>query len=164
MTQLVTKLMPAGLGDMVSGSPMLTGDAKAADPAAQKGLLDVELDDAISMHLVFASEGDDVNDYTEGPVAGLPALLVPFYTNDTPLRGDPRLVNFWKALLSADEYFGFQDAMRGLASAGKLDARSALATLQRFFPRFPGDHMGVLAEQPGKPSLLDYLTKTLPFD
>ena len=50
--------------------------------------------------------------------------------------------------------------LRRLAQSDRLDERAARAAMARQFPRFPGDHQGVIAEQP-RHGLLDHLSETL---
>ncbi len=154
--------MPNGLEDMRAESNMFRGDPDAKDDAARAGLLNVVLPENVSVDLVFAEEGDQVHDYTEGKLAPLADNLVDYYTHETPIRGDRQLVNFWRALISADRYFAFQDEMRGLAGEGRLDAAAVRAGLARHFPRFSGDHTGIIHERgQGLRSFLDYLDERL---
>jgi hypothetical protein len=100
--------------------------------------------------------------YTQDVLAQLPARLVDYYAQETPVRGDPRLVNDWLAMISAEAYWDFHDQMTQLADAQQLDAKSALAALEQHYPRFPGDHVGVIREHAGQFSFIDYLKQRLP--
>jgi hypothetical protein len=141
---------------------MFQGDPNAKDPATRAGLYGIELPDHFSVEVVFAVEGDEVLDYTQDVLAQLPARLVDYYEQETPVRGDPRLVNYWHALIAAEAYWDFQDQMHQLADAQQLDAKSALAALEKYYPRFPGDHVGVIREHAGQFSFIDYLKQRLP--
>jgi hypothetical protein len=141
--------LPAGMQDMRAASPMFAA------------LYAPELPDNVEVQLVFAEAGDEVLDYTEGVLAQLADQLVGLYTNDQPVTGDLRLVNFWKALISATVYEPFEEGLRQLADAGRLDSAAVQAALLRDYPRFPGDHLGVLGEHPGQRSLLDFLDGVL---
>jgi hypothetical protein len=151
--------LPNGLDDMRALSAMFQGEPSSPDPTARPGLLDVSLPDNLTVALVFAQQGDDILDYTEGCLAVLPALLVSHFCDDVPVRGEPRLMNFWKALLSSEQYDGFAEEMRSLADANKLERSVALSVLGRHYPRFPGDHSGVLQEHSGGHGLLDWLER-----
>ena len=155
--------MADGLEDMRAESAMFAGDPDSSDPAARAGLLNVTLPENVSVDMVAAERGGDVLDYTEGVLADLPAKLVEHYKTDEPVRGDPRLVNYYHAILASDDYFEFQDEMRDLADQGKLTPAAVRAGLEKYYPRFPGDHSGIVREQPGagKPSFLDYLSAKL---
>jgi pimeloyl-ACP methyl ester carboxylesterase len=153
--------MPAGLTDMRGQSAMFAGDPKSSDPAARAGLLNVELPDNVETHLVFAQQGNEILHYGEGFLAPLASDLVGLYRDDKPVSGEPRLMNYWKAILSSSDYDAFADEMRDLADAGKLDENAVNSALSRYYPTFPGDHTGLLAEHPGERSFLDYLTDEL---
>jgi hypothetical protein len=66
-------------------------------------------------------------------------------------------MNFWRAILASSQYFDFQDEMRALADRGTLSEAALFRGLERHFPRFPGDHDGMLR---GK-AFLDYLDGVL---
>jgi pimeloyl-ACP methyl ester carboxylesterase len=161
MMSMTRVFLPAGLDDMRALSAMFQGDPGSADPAAQAGLYGVDLPDHFSVDVAFAAEGDEVLDYTQDVLAELPARLVDYYREEKPVRGDARLVNFWRALISADAYWDFQERARALADEGRLDAAGALAALQEFYPRFPGDHVGILREHSGQFSFIDHLAAKL---
>jgi len=95
MMEMVRVFLPAGLDDMRALSAMFQGDHQ------HPGLYGIELPDHFSIDVVFAQEGNAVLDYTEDVLQQLPAKLAEYYLDETPVRGDPRLVNYWKALISA---------------------------------------------------------------
>jgi hypothetical protein len=161
MMNVARLFLPPGLDDMRAESAMFQGDPGSPDPAAHAGLYGVELPDHFSIEVAFAAASEEVFDYTEDVLAQLPAKLVDYYLKETPVRGDPRLMNFWRALLSAEPYWDLQEAARELADAGRLDAGSMLSLLERNYPRFPGDHLGVLREHAGQFSFIDYLAGEL---
>jgi hypothetical protein len=161
LMSLARLLLPEGLDDMRARSAMFAGDPASTDPVARAGLLQVDLPDNVEITLAFAAQGDDILNYTRGCLAVLPDLLVSHFCDDLPVRGEPRVMNFWRALLSSSQYDAFADEMRDLGDARKLDRPTALAVLQRHFPLFPGDHMGILAEHPGSRSFLDFLDTQL---
>jgi hypothetical protein len=99
--------------------------------------------------------------FASGPLSALPAKLVQYYTTETPVRGDQRLVNYFRALIASEQYFGFQEAMRQAADAGRLDERLALQLLHRHFATFAGDHDSLLLAQRAQPSAMDYLQAQL---
>jgi hypothetical protein len=142
--------LAAGLQDMRARSPMF------------ETLYATALPESVALTLVFAEQGSDVLDYTEPPLDQLAARLDAHFANDAPVAGEPRLANFWKALLSSDQYDHFADELRDLSDANQLHATEVREALLRHYPRFPGDHVGVLREQPGHPSFLDWLTAELP--
>jgi pimeloyl-ACP methyl ester carboxylesterase len=141
--------MPAGLGDMRAKSPMYAG-----------GLLKKPLGDNVDMELVFAREGSAALDYTEPPVSELPGKLAAYYASETPVRGEARVMNFWQALIWSSEYWPLQEELRAKADAGRLDEAAVKEALLRRYPRFPGDHTGVLRAS-GPDSLLEHLAAEL---
>jgi pimeloyl-ACP methyl ester carboxylesterase len=158
---LVRVFMPDGLEDMRARSGMFQGDPSSPDPALRAGLLRVPLPEVVSVSLVFAESGSEVSDYTEGLVADLPTKMATYYNDGTAVDGDPQLVNFYDALRSAAVYPALDAELRAAAARGALDGNAVLDTLLRYYPKFPGDHMGILAEHPGQRSLLDYLASEL---
>jgi hypothetical protein len=157
----VRPFMPDGLEDMRARSDLFQGNPSDPDPAGRVPLCKPVLPGSVTIDLCFAQQGDEVHDWTEAELRPLPALLVEHYTKDVPVRGDPRLVNFWRALVDSSAYFALQDELSARADLGKLDEPTVKAALLRAFPRFPGDHMGVLVEHPGERSMLDWLSEKL---
>ena len=153
---LVRPLLADGLDEMRARSRLFEGDPGSHDPADRVGLLDVHLPDNVEIAIVSAQDGAKVLDYSKGELTALPQKLVDYYRHETPVRGQPRLLNYWKALLWSQPYSAFQDEMHTLADSGRLDAVAARVALERHFPRFPGDHEGVLRRS-GEASLLDHL-------
>lgn len=160
---LARPFIPDGLEDMRAQSALFVGDAEATAAIDRVGLCRAPLHDAISLHLVFAEEGEDVFDYSEGPIAPLAAHLEALYRTETPLpiSDNPRLRNFWHAIVSSEQYFAFQDHLRGLADAAKLDINGVDTALRRFYPRFAGSHVSVISMAPGEPRFIDYLKQQL---
>lgn len=138
-----------GLEDLRAESELFIGDPRSSHDVLRLGLLRYQLAGNVRTHLYFAQEGDEVHDYTEGVLAQLSEQLAAYYTSNTPLRGDPRLRNFWHALIDTHGYFDFQAELRDLADAGRLDSAAVRHALLRYFPKLSGDHSGVLrARQP----------------
>jgi hypothetical protein len=161
LMEAVRLFLPAGLDDMRARSAMFQGDPASSDAAARAGLYGVDLPDHFSIDVAFAVDGNEVLDYTQGVLAQLPSKLAAYYNSETPVRGDPRIINFWRALLDADAYWDFQDAARQLADAKQLDEKSLLGLLEKYYPRFPGDHAGVVREHAGQYSFIDHLADKL---
>jgi pimeloyl-ACP methyl ester carboxylesterase len=153
--------IPDALEDMRARSAMFQGDPKSKDPAAREGLLNGILPTNVEVEVVFAQEGTDIWDYTEGPLVQLAPKLQAYFTDETPVRGDPWLVNFWNALIQARAYIPFQEELRALGDKRMLVTGHVRAALLKHYPRFPGDHVGVLKEHPGQRSALDWLCEQL---
>jgi hypothetical protein len=51
--------------------------------------------------------------------------------------------------------------LKELLAAGQLTSAATLDTYAEFYPEYPGDHTGMLAEHPGQPSYLDALSAEL---
>lgn len=155
--------LPDGLEDMRAESTLFRGDPSASDPAARAPLLEPILPANIAIDLVFAAEGGDIQDYTEGPLAELPQKIADYHRDELrhPIRGDARLMNFWRAIISSSRYVAFQSDLEEIDRRGRLDAAAVRAALARHFPRFPGDHSGVLGPQPAGGALLDWLPRAL---
>lgn len=160
---LARPLLPDGIEDLRAESVLFLGDPGSALVPLRAGLLHYPLPQNVHVYLYFAQQGGEVLDYTEGLLAQLGARLVDYYRASRPLPADQRLRNFWHALISADSYFGFQEELRGLADAGRLDAAAVRRALLRHFPRFPGDHQGVLRASRGArgPQLCTRLLQSL---
>jgi hypothetical protein len=159
LMDIARPFMPDGLEDMRALSGMFQGDPTSGDPALRAGLLNVPLPSTVDIVPVFAQAGDLVLDYTEGVVAELPWKMAALYAQGTPVDGEPKLVNFWKAIRSARAYAALDADLRALGAS--VDAAAVREALLRHYPRFPGDHTGVLAEHPGERSLLDFLAEEL---
>lgn len=148
MMSFARPFLPAGLRDMRAASPMF------------HHLYSVELPETVSLHLVFADRRSEVMDYTDPPVSELVDKLADYYSYDTQIIGEPMVINFWKALLSSDAYAGCQEEMRRNADAGMLDAAQVDTILRRWYPKFLGDHIGVLHEH-DEGGFIDYLEQRL---
>ena len=155
---LVRPLLPDGLEDMRARSSLFVGDPGSEDATERAGLFGVALPDSVVIDLVFAARGAQVLDYTEGVLAQLPAAIAAWYAHDQPVRGEQRIVNYWRALLSSSNFAAFREELEPLARAGRLEAAAVSLALARHFPRFAGDHVSVLAAGSG---LIDHLAVTL---
>lgn len=155
--------LPDGIEDLRAESELFIGEPRGSHAALRLGLLRYPLAANVRVHLYFAQDGDEVHDYTEGVIAQLSERVAAYYQSHTPLRGDPRLQNFWHALIGTHGYFAFQEELRGLADAGRLDPEAVRSALLRYFPKFSGDHSGVLSARPdsAEPSLFSQLLPTL---
>ena len=149
--------MPDALEDMRARSAMFQGDPKSKDPVARVGLLQVVPPSNLTIDLAFAQEGKDIHDYTEAELVPYAQLLAGYFLRESKIGPDPMVINFHRALVQSSAWFPFQDAMRAQADRGSLEAAAVRAGLERFFPRFPGDHTGVLREQSRKPTFLDWM-------
>ncbi|HNN90925.1 MAG TPA: hypothetical protein PKI03_01600 [Pseudomonadota bacterium] len=153
--------MPDGLEDMRACSRLFVGSAATAERRSADGLNSLSLPDHFAVRLLFAQERGVVLRWDEGPLAPLASRLVALYRNDIPVRGGVRLMNVWRALLSSEQYFGFQEEMRQLADEGALDEVRALRVLRKHFPSFAGDHNSVLQAKAGGLGVGDYLLAQL---
>lgn len=130
-------------------------ELRARSPLLRDGFLLERVADNASVELVFASEGIAALDYTQGALRSLPERLARYYRTGEPVRGGPRLMNFWHALLWSSQYAPFQERLRARAASGGLDAAAVSAALSEHFPRFPGGHTAVLSS----PELLGYIDR-----
>ena len=155
--------LPDGVEDMRAESLLFIGDQHSASAVLRAGLLRYQLPLTVRVHLYFAQEGDEVHDYTEGLLSQLTERVTAYYASHTSMRGSPQLQNFWLALVSSHSYFAFQDELRGLADLGRLSPSAVRSALLRYYPRLPGDHSGILREQPDakQPTLLSSLLPML---
>ncbi len=128
--------MPDGFEDMRGESEMF------------RGLFSPELPDNVSIDLVFAQGGHDIADYTETFLKPLARSLVGLYQDDQPVRGEPKLMNFWSALLDSSQYHAFAEEARDLGDRRQLDETKVVRLLERHFPRFQGAHTSVLNGRP----------------
>ncbi len=148
--------LPDGIEDMRAESLLFLGNPQSPNPALRTGLLRYQLPDTVRIHMYFAQEGDEVHDYTEGLLSELSERVANYYASHTLMRSSPQIHNFWMAIISSHSYYAFQDELRGMADAGQLTPAVVRSALLRYFPRLPGDHSGVLHEQPStsSPTLL----------
>jgi len=155
--------LPDGIEDMRAESQLFVGDPQSPSAALRAGLLRYQLPSTVHVHLYFAQEGDEVHDYTEGLLSQLTERVTAYYASHASMRGSPQLQNFWLALISSHSYFAFQDELRGLADLGRLSPSAVRSALLRYYPRLPGDHSGILREQPDskQPTLLTSLLPML---
>lgn len=153
--------LPDGIEDLRAESELFIGEPNSRHAALRLGLLRYPLGPNVRIHLYFAQEGDEVHDYTEGVLAELSERVAAYYRFNTPLRGDPRLQNFWHALISSHGYFAFQEELRRLADVGRLDSSGVHRALLRYFPRLSGNHSGVL-RAPESSGALTLFSKLLP--
>lgn len=159
LMRVARPFLAPGLEELRAESALFLGDDREGH--SPRGLLRTLLPSQIEIKLVFAQEGAEVMDYTEGVLQQLVPLLLRHYRDDQAVSAEPRVMNFYHALVSAQPYFALQDELRRLADAGLLNVTAVRHALLRHYPRFPGNHMTVLDEHVGQYSLLDYLAAEL---
>ncbi|MBI3071202.1 MAG: hypothetical protein HYY84_03640 [Deltaproteobacteria bacterium] len=154
--------MPDGLEDMRAESGLFQGRPNGRSAAERAGLLNLILPAHVKVNVVFAQDGKNIMDYTEGDIKDLVPKIAARFGSNTPIRGTARQINFWKALIQARTAISaFRSEMESAATAGRLTEATVRDALDRHYPRFPGDHTGVLREHPGKRSFLDHLSDQL---
>lgn len=155
--------LPNGIEDLRAESELFLGDPASSHSVLRTGLLRYALPPNVRIHLYFAQSGEEVADYTEDFLASLANQVAAYYQTSMPLSGEPRLTNFWHALIASHSYFTFQEELRRLASHGQLNSVAVRSALLRYFPRLPGDHTGVLSAQSqgGEPSLVALLMQAI---
>ncbi|MDX6770717.1 MAG: hypothetical protein SF051_14375 [Elusimicrobiota bacterium] len=131
--------------------PGALDELHARGPLLRAGFLSEPVAPNASIELVFAAEGIAAKDYTERALRDLPEALARHFSGGEPVRGSPRLMNFWRALQASSQYPAFSSRLRAEAAARPLDAAAVLAALHAHFPRLPGRHGAVLSS----PELLD---------
>lgn len=136
--------LPSGILDLRAESALFQGAPGSSDAVGRVGLLRYPLPPQVRVHLLFAEEGTDVEDYTEGQLLALGGKIAAYYHRHTPVRGDSRLQNFWLALIGSHSYFPFQEELRRAADSGPLTAAQVAEALHRHFPRCLGDHTTIL--------------------
>ncbi|MBI3557264.1 MAG: hypothetical protein HY074_13455, partial [Deltaproteobacteria bacterium] len=137
-----------GACDVRARSDFFLGTAPADGKPAVPGLLDVVLPASFETRLVFAQQGGQALDYTEDELARLPGLWAEALSQGLSMPAEKltrRQLNFWHALTSATAMIGLDAQGRELARQGVLSQQSALELWNRAFPRYPGDHVGVLS-------------------
>lgn len=156
--------------DMQALSNMYTGDAEANDAASQKGLAGVQLPKNVQMNLVFADneagglKRDSIKDYTDfAKKLGLKKLE---QCARAMLRGDLAAMqrdlsaqnyNFFAMLMQNSTWPQLKDDLDDLVKGNHLSVDNFGTLLQRYMPRFAGEHSEVLSN----PKLLQYLDQTL---
>lgn len=155
--------LPDGMEDLRAESELFIGEPRSGHAVLRLGLLRYPLAANVRVHFYFAQDGDEVHDYTEGVLAELNERVAAYYNFHTPLRGDPRLRNFWHALISTQSYYAFQEELRGMADIGRLNPEAVRHALLRYFPKFSGDHSSILSarQDSRQPTLFSQLLPTL---
>ncbi len=157
----IRHFLPDGPEDIRAESSLFRGDPRDPNPAARHGLSEFPLPSHVRLQLLFAERGEGILDYTDKELGALPALIAEHFNFGRPIRGGARLKNFWNALVWADAFLPFLDELETIALSRLVRANDALGLLQRYYPRFPGDHHSILREHPGRYSFLDHLTESL---
>jgi len=150
---VVALFMPNALEDMRARSAMFQGDPKGADPGQKRGLLNVVFPGNVEVDVIFAQGGTEAWDYTEDPLRPLVAKLVDYFKTERPIQAEPWVINHWRALIQSTRHYAFSTRMEQLANQGQLNEGTARAALLEHFPRYAGDHMGVLHDA----KMLDWL-------
>ncbi len=141
---LARPFMDDGLEDMRAASGMFLGEPHNPRLTAREPLLKVKLPKSVRIDLCFATEGSTVEDYTEGDLSDLAQRLVVFLQNQGPMTGSQQMMHFFDALTSSRAYAGFWAELQPLIQKQLLTPEAVLAGLNRYYPRFRGDHMTVL--------------------
>ncbi len=159
LMELVRPFMADGLEDMRARSSLFRGDRHAERADRHEGLYDVALPPSVRIDAVFAREGDEAKDYTEGRVGRLTRELARYFESHKRIRGSRQMKNELAALRDSAQWPAFETAMRRLAENGTLTKSQVRAGLERHFPRFAGNHTSVLWAQGSdeEPSFLDWL-------
>ena len=133
-------------------------------PGREPGLYDVKLPPNLKIEPVFAEEGGKVKDFTEGSLSAIPDKLASHFNNGVPMSGTHRQMNFWKAIATSSPFVPFEAELRDKGRLKVLLHNDILEALNKYFPRFPGDHNTVIEEQFGaatERSFLRYLEDRL---
>lgn len=152
MMAFARPFLPDGLEDMRSRSALFEGD---------EGLFDVALPPEVRIDLVFAQEGTEALDFTEGALAAMAGVLVEVGHGVRARPADPQVANLLRALQASTAWPAVRDDLARLADGGALDEDSAMTVLRRHYPRFPGDHVSVLGPHGGREDLLGWLDEAL---
>lgn len=162
--------MVQGAMDMQASSSMFIGDPEACDKASQQGLAGVKLPSNVQMNLVFADneaaglKRDSIKDYTD--FANKLGIKKPDQISRLMLRGDLEAMrkelssehfNFFGMLIQNANWPQLKDDLDDLVKGNHLTTERFGTLLQRYLPRFGGEHSGVLTN----PQLLQYLDKHL---
>lgn len=146
--------IPNGFLDMRAEADCFLED----ESKKKKSFLSVPLPPSYSMEMVFAKQGHNALDYTESYLKDLPGKILKNYQDDTPVTGNPQELNFWRALKSSNQFHEFSLSLRKAKDEKKLDEQFVINSLEKYFPRFNGDHNGVLND----PELVKFLKQKYP--
>jgi pimeloyl-ACP methyl ester carboxylesterase len=149
MMGFVRPFMPDGLEDMRAKSTMF------------EKLFEKPLPDNISVHMAAAVEGKEVEDYTEGALQPLAGLIAARVNDDAEVKGEPRLMNYYRAMLSSAQYPTFRLELEDLSLGRRVTEADVRGLLEKHFPRFAGNHDGMLKPQASGASYLDFLSEQL---
>lgn len=144
MMAIARPFIPDGYEDMRAASSLFAGDPGSANPVERAGLYHQLISDKVTVRLVFATVRNEVLDYTQAPLSALQGLLADHFAREAPIHGEPRIMNFYRALLDSAAWFSFSNDLRDRDDPRTLDAVAVLDALKRHYPRFPGDHDSVL--------------------
>lgn len=148
--------LPDGLEDMRAESDMF-----GTDQTNGARLSHVMLPEHFDVTVLFGTETGVVLRSGEGALRPFVAKLVDLYSRDIPVRGSAQLMNYWHALVASSQYYPFQEEMRMRAEQGTLSLASAERLLEKYFPRFGGDHMSMLLPTGPGARAVDFLAHAL---
>ncbi|MEZ0371205.1 MAG: esterase/lipase family protein [Candidatus Sericytochromatia bacterium] len=144
--------------DMQASSELFTGTDEMPDEASRKGLTGVTLPPQVKVNLLFADneaaglKRDGIKDYTDFIKDLKPAKLEKFVHAMTRGNREQMLklmplqaFNLFSALQADSQWPQLRQEMMDLEDSRQLSNESLSKLLQRYLPRFAGEHSGVLA-------------------
>ncbi|WP_413558647.1 lipase family alpha/beta hydrolase [Bdellovibrio sp. HCB209] len=137
LDNMVEVFLPAALTDMRSCSDFF------------QGLFAVSWPQNFKMELYFAQHGTQALDHSEAPLNKLPEKIANLFAKSTPMTGSLYEMNFWNAISTASQYPAFVVELSAIHERSKITARDVKRLLEKYYPRFPGDHASVLSAHPG---------------
>jgi pimeloyl-ACP methyl ester carboxylesterase len=160
--KVAAMIMPDGMEEMRARSNFYQGDPQATSTPERRGLFDVDLPANVKIDLVFAERTSLARGPEDGSfMVALPYDLVEHYCDGKAIDHDPRVQNYWDAVIDSTQFPAFDHDMKALAKSGQLTPESALSTFNRHYPRFRGNHISVLNDHRKGPNLIDDLEQRL---
>ncbi len=142
------KIMPDGLVDLRTASDFLNG-TQSKMPKPHLGIYAVGLPSNVRFFPVFASEGKQALNYTEGTLRNVPKILA----DETLGVRDLKQEHFISVLKSSYRYPEFWAQLQARCQSPRTDPNSkivdqqtkqALNLLESYFPIYSGDHDSVV--------------------
>ncbi len=158
----VRPFMGDGVADVRAASDFFVGTRPTCCAPAMPGLLEVKLPANFRVDPVFAMQGSEALDYTEGELSVMPTLWARSLNEGVEMSAlglNLRQGHFWRALESAGNMPSARAQALALAERKELTPLAALGIWSEEFPRFPGNHVGVLDAPSLRAAFSDWMRK-----
>jgi len=140
MGRISSLVLPAAIDDMYSCSNFFENIYSVAWP--QK----------FSLEIYFAKEGTQALDYSEAPLQNIPQKIAAYFNDQAPINGNTYEINFCKALWYSTPFKDFAKEILRKKESARITSSEVRALLEKYFPRFPGDHVSIMSPHAESPT------------